>query len=166
MRLPQTLIALAVGAVFAASANAAVVSSGSQSFSHDSFLLFGDSFTSSFTTNDAVLDVDFSPTVNGSLSNVLLGLFDVTAGNFLAFNSFSSTGFLHDGPRKVGFDYSFDDLSLVNGHNYLFGVLALGNDYSGTFSYTLTSPVPEPETYALMGLGLAALIARRRKAGK
>ena len=30
----------------------------------------------------------------------------------------------------------------------------------------LTAPVPEPETWALMGLGLIAVAARRRRAAK
>ncbi|UXY14622.1 FxDxF family PEP-CTERM protein [Chitiniphilus purpureus] len=69
--------------------------------------------------------------------------------------------------------YAFDGSTGSTDHQ--FSNLAAGDYYykvngviTGTLGgqYVLTStiaPVPEPETYALMGLGLAGLIAARRK---
>ncbi|HSC81257.1 MAG TPA: PEP-CTERM sorting domain-containing protein [Chitinolyticbacter sp.] len=167
MRFKPTLLGLVIGAMMAAGAQASVISSGTQSYGQDYFLTYGDSFTSSESTTSAVLDVLFTPTVQGSVNTLLFGLYDHNANDFVVFEGFGGDqGFTKDGTRKTGFAYSFNDLTITSGHNYTFGVLGLGSNYSGDFSYTLTNPVPEPETYALMGLGLAALIARRRKASK
>nr|WP_255987334.1 PEP-CTERM sorting domain-containing protein [Chitinolyticbacter albus] len=168
MRFKPTLLGLVIGAMLAAGgAQASLISSGTQSYGQDYLLTYGDSFTSSESTTSAVLDVLFTPTVQGSVNTLLFGLYDHNDNDFLVFEGFGGNlGFTKDGNRKTGFAYSFNDLTITSGHNYTFGVLGLGNQYSGDFSYTLTNPVPEPETYALMGLGLAALIARRRKASK
>ena len=168
MRFKPTLLGLVIGAVLAAgSAQAALISSGTQNFDHDYLLTYGDSFTSWESTTNAVLDVLFTPTVQGSVNTLLFGLYDHSANDFVVLDAFAGNqGFTKDGNRKTGFAYSFNDLTITSGHNYTFGVLGLGNQYTGDFSYSLTNPVPEPETYALMGLGLAALIARRRKATK
>lgn len=45
------------------------------------------------------------------------------------------------------------------------GFLTPSNTYTGTYLATL-SPVPEPETYAMMGIGLAAVLLRMRKKSK
>nr|WP_148715201.1 PEP-CTERM sorting domain-containing protein [Chitinolyticbacter meiyuanensis] len=168
MRFKSTLLGLVIGAVLAAgSAQAALIASGSQSFDKDNLLIYGDTFTSSVSSSNAVLDVLFTPTTKGNLNSLLFGLFDHNTNDWLVFDAFAGNeGFTKDGNRKTGFSYSFDDLTVTNGHSYTFGLLGFGKKYTGDFSYTLTNPVPEPETYALMGLGLAALIARRRKAGK
>ncbi|UXY14420.1 PEP-CTERM sorting domain-containing protein [Chitiniphilus purpureus] len=166
MRFSRSLIALAVGTLLAGAANANVIASGDKTFNDDSLLLFGDSFTSSVTANNAILNLSFTRTTDGPLSSLTFGLIDETTKKVVALKNFSSEGFIYEGGKKVGFDYSFADLSITGGHNYALGLLGWGKDYSGTFSYSLTTPVPEPETYALMGLGLAALIARRRKQSK
>lgn len=61
---------------------------------------------------------------------------------------------------------SSDTLTLGSG-TYKFisqAFLAPGTKYSGSYFVAATiSPVPEPETYALMGVGLAAVLLRLRK---
>ena len=77
---------------------------------------------------------------NGTLVNPYVFRFEVTADSFL-----SSYAGAH-----VGAGYA----------NYL----GDGRSY-GITSYTMTTPVPEPEVYAMMiaGLGLMGFVARRRK---
>lgn len=43
------------------------------------------------------------------------------------------------------------------------GYSAVGNEASSSYNGTLASPVPEPSTYAFVGLGLGALVAMRRR---
>ncbi|MCX7205734.1 MAG: PEP-CTERM sorting domain-containing protein [Proteobacteria bacterium] len=51
------------------------------------------------------------------------------------------------------------DLSLVNGNT-----ASYGNDFAlDNIAMSTTAPVPEPETYALMGMGLLGLMAARRR---
>jgi hypothetical protein len=74
----------------------------------------------------------------------------------------TSIGPISGSPGGIG----FDPCCVI--HTTL-GYLTFASNFSptgqGTFTATL-SPIPEPETYALMsvGLGFAGLVARRRKA--
>ncbi|QLI83259.1 PEP-CTERM sorting domain-containing protein [Chitinibacter fontanus] len=69
-------------------------------------------------------------------------------------------------PQSPWLNLSFDTYFYVNGHNYAnlpntFANVALNG--LGVTVDTIAAPVPEPETYALMGLGLLGLIAARRR---
>jgi hypothetical protein len=69
-------------------------------------------------------------------------------------------------PQSPWLNLSFDSYLNINGSNYAnrpntFANLALNG--IGVTVDTITAPVPEPETYALMGIGLVGLFAARRR---
>ena len=69
---------------------------------------------------------------------------------------------------KGSWFFNFDDLPVSSGKYRLTldGSVYPNVNYSGTYLYQLSiAAVPEPETYALMGLGMAALLLRRRRKG-
>ena len=121
---------------------------------------FEDSYLFSLASAASV----FSTAVSNNLTNVL----GLTGGNVVLFRE---TGAVD---AAVG-SFAFNDVTGSISHS--FGALAGGDYYyqvsgTGTGSaggfYTLSStvtPVPEPETYALMlaGLGAMGFVARRRR---
>ncbi len=68
--------------------------------------------------------------------------------------------------KKGSWQFSFDDL-VASGGNYrlsLAGSIYPNTNYTGSYLYQLSiTAVPEPETFAMMGLGIAALLLRRRR---
>ncbi len=68
------------------------------------------------------------------------------------------------GPTDSFLDlYEFNATSSTSQPGTFLGDFSLGND--GTLTFNVAAATPEPSTYALLGLGLAALVWRlRRKA--
>ncbi len=116
-------------------------------------------------------------TVNGT-SNGTATTAGVVLNNLLTLNASQTTGvLLHsittgNGIRYFGTgttsntNFANADLSMFTAHSRtgaaaFAGSLFTPRAYAGSVSYT---PVPEPATMAVLGLGVAALLRRRRKA--
>ncbi|GGY26620.1 FxDxF family PEP-CTERM protein [Paludibacterium paludis] len=132
-------------------------------------------------------DLTFSNTFNFNLStpSIVSGQLDLlkSAGSHTALKQLAAVLYYESAPhtwtqlwsdsasftkaqQKGTYHLSFDDLNSPTGNYRLFlsGSVYPLAIYDGTYSYRLSiSAVPEPETYALMGLGLAALLLRRRR---
>ncbi|MBI3230920.1 MAG: PEP-CTERM sorting domain-containing protein [Burkholderiales bacterium] len=118
--------------------------------------------------NPFVFGLDFAMT-SGSLSQSTLPLFDVTGT--VAVKSFGSSGVFfnpsnnanrfNDG-EKVSWLFKSTNIS-----NFLIKDLHVNAIYNGqSVKFAPMTPVPEPETYAMMAVGLAALVAMRRRQQK
>jgi len=104
--------------------------------------------------------------VNGYTGNGAIELADFSAGSQVGSFSFSNetsitlnvTGFVNSqiGNGFIGFSIRQDGLVFQNG-------TAFGNDSSNYPVLRITTPMPEPGTLALFGLGLAGLGCMRRR---
>ena len=126
----------------------------------------GDTFLDKFTFDVTGSPLEFSASLTSTANKVNGGL------NISSFSLFTSTGTLiGTGTGTVGqvdrFSVSNDVLGVGSYYLQVGGnVLSTsGARFDGNISL---SPVPEPETYAMMlaGLGLVGFAARRRKAAK
>jgi hypothetical protein len=96
-----------------------------------------------------------------------IGIFDITDPKNVSFIDLlvadASNGLVDD--AKYDFDLSPEGLEgfEIDGNYYI----AYSNEVSNTTSVYQLTPIPEPETYALMLMGLAAVgaVARRRRQG-
>ena len=94
------------------------------------------------------VNVGSTPTSTGDFS--LLGSFSSSSDTGWLAHSFSVSGLAGSTTGRFGF-------------RYLVGDTSVAGDYVGIDSVSVTVPVPEPETWALMAAGLAALGWLRRR---
>lgn len=171
MKIKSLVVALVLAVAGpAAMANLASCGSGSTAIGAGSTEVFGNSFTSAQHFSDC-----FSFTL-GSSANAFGGTFELDPLSYLNIDvkSVSLTG---GSLLSTLVDYTpgtFSFSNLVSGTYQLIVAgdvtkswgLGLPVAYLGTLTtHAVVSPVPEPETYAmlLMGLGTVGWIARRRK---
>ena len=114
------------------------------SFSAAASGLYTFTTTGNFDTFALLYDAPFVPTA--ALGNALIANDDLQAAPF----------------NVSGFQFA-----LVAGQNYAYVVTGFDNDEFGTFTTTIAAPVavnvPEPQAWALLGLGLAAVGALRAR---
>ena len=147
-------------------------------------LSVGDSFTGSFSVDSAILSTDGVNNTAGIFDFFLpfgrslyaTGPENITLAGFRNGSGFASApGFLIQGGQVVdlvGGVYGSADIPFIDMYNNLSvprnSFLAYDGRTAAYGSLTVAAAVPEPETYAMMALGLGAVgwAARRRKAAK
>lgn len=147
-------------------------------------LSVGDSFTGSFSVDSAILSADgvnntasiFDFFLPFGRSLYATGPENITLAGFRNGTGFASApGFLVEGGQLVdlvGGVYGSADIPFIDMHNNLSvprnSFIAYDGRTAAYGSLTVAAAVPEPETYAMMALGLGAVgwAARRRKAAK
>ncbi|MBM5572360.1 PEP-CTERM sorting domain-containing protein [Deefgea chitinilytica] len=157
---------LAVAAVIGFSAVASQAAIKNVTFTNGSSITFGEKITK--LGNSWTFD-SFTFKVNDN-SPILFSFFaDPAKKNTGTINSLKLT--LLNGKSKVGDTQTFNSSTgsflfsgdtFASNKNYKFRIDGLSTDFRGDLNYTVAA-VPEPETYALMGMGLVGLLAARRR---
>ncbi|WP_246099418.1 PEP-CTERM sorting domain-containing protein [Methylibium rhizosphaerae] len=147
-------------------------------------LSVGDTFTGGFSVDSAILATDglnntasiFDFFLPFGRSQYATGTENVTLAGFRNGSGFASApGFLIQGGQVVdlvGGVYGSADIPFIDMHNSISvprnSFLAYDGRTAAYGSLTVAAAVPEPETYAMMALGLGAVgwAARRRKAAR
>ncbi|MDY7575670.1 FxDxF family PEP-CTERM protein [Actimicrobium sp. CCI2.3] len=179
MKLQYAVAALALSSAFAmpvAYADTAPIQSvplSIDSATGDLTSYFGGTHSGTSAFNDVF---NFTPTLSSGLATTLVSSFTLFGGG-VTFNSASLNGVSLMATTPLSPASGFTIYNLVLGAQQFTGPLQLlvsGNSfgsissYNGSISVTagtpIPSPVPEPETYAMMlaGLGLLGFAARRK----
>jgi PEP-CTERM motif len=136
----------------------------------------GNNFVELDTTGNSSLSQSFATIANQAYTlsfaySPRAGISPASNGIEVLFNNNSLGIFTGDGVGQSNNVFSTQTLSLLGiggTSTLLFRAVGTSDSFGGSLdaiSVTTTSPVPEPETYAMMlaGLGLLGFIARRRK---
>ena len=155
-------IAAVAAALFAAGAQASTTDLGTLDSTKHTVISVGEQVG---TTFDDIYKFNLAGTYDTDASTSFLSL---TSKSFISgglVKLFSATnGFLGDYTFGSKGADNANSWSALEAGNYYFEVLGTAKGlYSNSYTLTIdVTPVPEPETYALMGLGLVALVAARR----
>lgn len=151
-------IAVAATFAFAAVASQAAVV---QVFEKDTISKIGanaySNWTSPFTISQAgkyIFKVSVAPDSNPGIATLADVLFSFQKG-VVKFENKSSVL-----PGKYTNEYSFN---VTSPETFVYALGFTGLNTGKVNISLVTAPVPEPETYALMGLGLVGLLAARRR---
>lgn len=110
-------------------------------------------------------------TINGSWGNSTVG---TTAHNFLELDGIEVANTNNYTPSpynttNVNWSYTFSDFSIFGDGSAVFDVTQTSESYvrlASTYLTIETSPVPEPGTMVLFGLGLAGLVGYKSRKNK
>ena len=139
----------------------------------DGFSAFGDKFAGNHALDTFTDKFQFTSTALSSLTADVTSYDKPNGGlNLTQFSLFDGNGSLVGGTQvstgaEDHWTLSYNNLAVgtyyVQVAGNIFGKPA--SSFSGNVSLTALSPVPEPETYAMMlaGLGMVGFAARRRK---